>query len=64
MLCQATDSQPGCVAGFVRIVWPDSSESGIKISESITVGTKPDVIEVSPTVLAPLWCRREIGKEF
>jgi hypothetical protein len=35
-----------------------------RISESITVGTKPDVIEVSPTVLVPLWCRRDLGKEF
>jgi hypothetical protein len=36
----------------------------VRISESITVGTKPDVIELSPTVLVPFWCRRDIGKEF
>jgi hypothetical protein len=36
----------------------------VRISESITVGTQPDVIEVSPTVLVPLWYRRDIGKEF
>jgi hypothetical protein len=36
----------------------------LRISESITVGTQPDVIEVSPTVSVPIWCRRDIGKEF
>jgi hypothetical protein len=34
------------------------------ISELTTVGTQLDVIEVSPTVSVPLWCRRDIGKEF
>jgi hypothetical protein len=36
----------------------------LRISESITVGPIPDVIEASPTVLVPLWCRCDIGKEF
>jgi hypothetical protein len=52
-----------CVESWVIIV-PVGHNLTVWIGESITVGTKPDVIEVSPTVSVPLWCRRDIGKEF